>query len=93
MSKFRLQMPDTKEETKSILVALARISGIPKEPSSLEHYYKVVIDYGNRLYTTQTIEEELEISNEQIEQELQASIDFLISPFKKIIKIIKGGKK
>lgn len=48
-SKFRLALPSEKEESKSILILLANLCGIPKQPSNPEFYARAVIDYYPRL--------------------------------------------
>lgn len=87
-NKFRLKK--VPEEDKEILIAIANLVGIPKQPTDPATYARVIIDYYSKILQvarpTQT--EELEDIDIELEaEELEQSVDSFFS------KIGKAAKK
>lgn len=70
MKKLRIDLPDKYEKDKALLVAIANLEGIEKQPQNPEIYIKSLIDNIDIIYQIKE-ENELEDIANHIELELE----------------------
>lgn len=91
MKKFRLELPDQHEKEKSILISLANICGIEKQPQNPEIYTKTLIDTLPEIQRLTTPEqEEIEEITQDIDREIEGIEIVEQSVAKKLEQIIQS---